>query len=88
MNDESKRETSHLENGSGIAENRSDSDMPKTHWISPAFTGTYSAMGLTFMGTLGGFALFAPLKTDINNDLGPSSNIEVQFLSLSTITRV
>lgn len=99
MSHESKRETSHLENISGIADNRSDcvntmlttttnnnspenrgyrsSDMPRTHWISPAFIGTYSAMGFTFMGTLGGFALFAPLQNDINNDLGPSSNIEV-----------
>ncbi|KAL4937492.1 hypothetical protein BDV06DRAFT_226903 [Aspergillus oleicola] len=67
-----------LTNDNNPPENRGhlSSDMPSTHWISPAFIGTYSAMGLTFMGTLGGFALFAPLQNDINNDLGPSSNIE------------
>ncbi|KAL4966972.1 uncharacterized protein BDV14DRAFT_198435 [Aspergillus stella-maris] len=71
-----------LTNDNSPPENRGhlSSDMPSTHWVSPAFIGTYSAMGLTFMGTLGGFALFAPLQNEINNDLGPSSNIEYAHL--------
>ncbi|KAL2817763.1 hypothetical protein BDW59DRAFT_165809 [Aspergillus cavernicola] len=65
------------------------SEVSKRYWISPAFLGIYSAMGFTFMGTLGGFALFAPLQSDINNDLGPSTNIAYAPLvnvSLSAIS--
>ncbi|KAL2834391.1 fungal trichothecene efflux pump [Aspergillus cavernicola] len=57
------------------ARGRDFSQVPKSYWISPSFIGTYSAMGLTFMGTVGGFALFAPVISDVNQDLGPSENI-------------
>ncbi|KAL2832652.1 fungal trichothecene efflux pump [Aspergillus pseudoustus] len=71
------------------AQGRDVSTVPKSYWISPSFIGTYSAMGLTFAGTVGGFALTAPIMSDINQDLGPSPNIVYASLMnvlLSAIT--
>jgi MFS family permease len=34
-----------------------------------------AAVGLRFCGGTGGYALIAPVLTDINEDIGPSANI-------------
>lgn len=73
----------HSDDRTREAQGRDFSSVPKSYWISPSFIGTYSAMGLTFAGTVGGFALAAPVMSDINQDLGPSPNIVVRNRSLT-----
>lgn len=57
------------------ARGRDVSEVSKGYWYSPRFLGSMAAIGLGFCGGTGGYALIAPVLTDINNDLGPSPNI-------------
>lgn len=51
------------------------SNMPKGYFYSPYFLGTMAAIGLSLMGSVGGFALAAPILGYINADIGPDPNI-------------
>ena len=57
------------------ARGRDSHALPNNYWRSPRFLGSMAAIGLGFCGGTGGFALIAPVLTDINDDIGPSSNI-------------
>ncbi|KAK5117508.1 hypothetical protein LTR85_008893 [Meristemomyces frigidus] len=57
------------------ARGRDVSAFEKNYWLSPRFLGSMAAIGLGFCGGTGGYALIAPVLSDINNDLGPSPNI-------------
>lgn len=50
-------------------------DLPRNYWYSPGFIGSYLAVGFAFTAGIGGYALAAPLLANINDDIGPSSNI-------------
>lgn len=51
----------------------------KSYWYSKNFLGTLFAIGMAFMGGIGGFGLIAPVLGEINADIGPSPNINVRF---------
>lgn len=57
------------------ARGRESSDMPKGYFYSPKFIGAFCAIGFGFMAATGGYALIAPLLSDIDADIGPSANI-------------
>lgn len=49
--------------------------VPKGYFYSPYFLGSMAAVGMSLMGSVGGFALVAPLLAIINADIGPNKNI-------------
>lgn len=51
------------------------SNVPKGYFYSPYFLGSMAAIGLSLMGSVGGFALAAPILGFINADIGPDPNI-------------
>ncbi|OQV04628.1 hypothetical protein CLAIMM_09483 [Cladophialophora immunda] len=57
------------------ARGRDVSEVPKGYWWSPGFLGSIMAIAFAMLGASGGFALIAPLLSDINADIGPSKNI-------------
>ncbi|TKA38634.1 hypothetical protein B0A54_09570 [Friedmanniomyces endolithicus] len=57
------------------ARGRDASSIDASYWRSARFLGSMAAIGLGFMGGTGGYALVAPVLSDINADLGPSPNI-------------
>ncbi|KAK3641236.1 hypothetical protein LTR56_011476 [Elasticomyces elasticus] len=57
------------------ARGRDASAIDKSYWRSARFLGSMAAIGLGFCGGTGGYALVAPVLSDINEDLGPSPNI-------------
>lgn len=52
-----------------------DHALPKGYFYSPFFIGTMAALCFNLAASVGGFALIAPILMQINNDIGPSSNI-------------
>ncbi|KAL2833915.1 fungal trichothecene efflux pump [Aspergillus cavernicola] len=57
------------------AQGREQAELPKGYFYSPFFIGSYCAIGLAFACGTGGFALVAPILTDISHDLeGPGSS--------------
>ncbi|TKA78438.1 hypothetical protein B0A55_03049 [Friedmanniomyces simplex] len=57
------------------ARGRDASAIDRSYWRSARFLGSMAAIGLGFMGGTGGYALVAPVLSDIDADLGPSPNI-------------
>ena len=57
------------------AKGRDASEMPKGYFYGLKFIGAYCAIGFGFMAATGGYALIAPLLSEINTDIGPSANI-------------
>lgn len=47
----------------------------KNYWMSVNYIGTLFAIGMAFMGGIGGYGLIAPILSDINQDIGPDPNI-------------
>ncbi|OAG06772.1 MFS general substrate transporter [Paraphaeosphaeria sporulosa] len=45
------------------------------YWYSWRFLGSMFAVGMAFMGGIGGIALISPILANINEDIGPSPNI-------------
>ncbi|KAK3111051.1 hypothetical protein LTR53_014067 [Teratosphaeriaceae sp. CCFEE 6253] len=45
------------------------------YWTSVNFIGTMFAIGMAFMGGIGGYGLIAPILSEINADIGPDPNI-------------
>ncbi|KAK5732740.1 hypothetical protein LTR17_010295 [Elasticomyces elasticus] len=67
------------------ARGRDASAIDKSYWLSARFLGSMAAIGLGFCGGTGGYALVAPVLSDINEDLGPSPNIAWFFITGSLI---
>ena len=57
------------------ARGRDSHNLAKDYWLSHRFLGSMAAIGLGFCGGTGGYALIAPVLTEINDELGPSDNI-------------
>lgn len=57
------------------ARGRDAHTLAKDYWLSPRWLGSMAAIGLGFCGGTGGFALIAPVLGQINDELGPSTNI-------------
>ncbi|KAF2112623.1 fungal trichothecene efflux pump [Lophiotrema nucula] len=57
------------------AKGRNSDQIPKEYWYSWRFLGSMFAVGLAFMGGIGGIALISPVLADINAEIGPSPNI-------------
>lgn len=57
------------------ARGRDASAIDQSYWLSARFLGSMAAIGLGFCGGTGGYALVAPVLSDINEDLGPSPNL-------------
>ena len=57
------------------ARGRDLSEVPKGYWYSASFLGSYCAIGFGFMSATGGYALIAPILSNINADIGPGVNI-------------
>jgi MFS family permease len=55
--------------------NTDDHELPKGYFHSPFFIGTMAALCFNLAAGVGGFALLAPILTQINADIGPSKNI-------------
>ncbi|CAK3897879.1 MFS general substrate transporter [Lecanosticta acicola] len=66
-----------------IARGRNADKIGREYWLSVNFIGTLFAVGLAFMGGIGGFGLIAPILNTINEDIGPSPNIN--WVSLANI---
>ncbi|EXJ56035.1 hypothetical protein A1O7_08966 [Cladophialophora yegresii CBS 114405] len=49
--------------------------LPKGYFYSPYFLGSMAACGLSLLGSVGGYALAAPILGIINADIGPNKNI-------------
>ncbi|KAK4942349.1 hypothetical protein LTR10_017956 [Elasticomyces elasticus] len=57
------------------AKGRNADKFEKKYWLSVNYIGTLFAIGMAFMGGIGGYGLIAPVLSDINADIGPSPNI-------------
>ncbi|KAK3679250.1 hypothetical protein LTR78_000811 [Recurvomyces mirabilis] len=57
------------------AKGRNADQMDRKYWLSVNYIGTMFAIGMAFMGGIGGFGLVAPILGTIDVDLGPSPNI-------------
>ncbi|PIA92163.1 hypothetical protein CB0940_09972 [Cercospora beticola] len=57
------------------AKGRNSDKIDKSYWLSVNFLGTMFAIGMAFMGGIGGYGLIAPVLTQINEELGPDPNI-------------
>ncbi|ERT01155.1 hypothetical protein HMPREF1624_02396 [Sporothrix schenckii ATCC 58251] len=53
-----------------------EGDLPPGYFKSRFFLGTMLAIGLGLTGGVAGFGFAAPILTTINNDIGPSANIQ------------
>lgn len=65
------------------------SDVPTSYWYSPAFLGSFTAIGMSFLAASGGYGLVSPIITFINEDIGPSDNlvwVSLAWLLLQAIT--
>lgn len=49
--------------------------LPKGYFYSTFFIGTMAALCFNLAASVGGFALLAPILTQVNDDIGPSGNI-------------
>lgn len=73
----------HLENKIENTSNQQDDfgyagdaeDMPKGYFYSAYFLGSMAAVGMSLLGSVGGYALAAPILGTINADIGPNKNI-------------
>lgn len=50
-------------------------NMPKGYFYSAYFLGSMAAVGMSLLGSVGGYALAAPILSTINADIGPNKNI-------------
>jgi hypothetical protein len=50
-------------------------DMPRGYFYSAYFLGSMAAVGMSLLGSVGGYALAAPILGTINADIGPNKNI-------------
>ncbi|KAF2636610.1 MFS general substrate transporter [Massarina eburnea CBS 473.64] len=57
------------------ARGRNADEFDKSYWYSWRFLGSMFAVGVAFMGGIGGIALISPVLGDINAEIGPSPNI-------------
>ena len=48
---------------------------PKGYLYSPYFLGSMAVVGMSLLGSIGGFALVAPILGVIDADIGPNKNI-------------
>ena len=51
---------------------RNANKFEKKYWLSVNYIGTLFAIGMAFVGGIGGYGLIAPVLNDINEDIGPS----------------
>lgn len=49
--------------------------LPKGYFYTPYFLGSMAAVGMSLLGSVGGYALAAPILGTINADIGPDKNI-------------
>ncbi|OCT45295.1 hypothetical protein CLCR_05641 [Cladophialophora carrionii] len=49
--------------------------LPNGYFYSPYFLGSMAACGMSLLGSVGGYALAAPILGIINADIGPNKNI-------------
>jgi MFS family permease len=49
--------------------------LPRGYFSSPYFLGSMAACGMSLLGSVGGYALAAPILGIINADIGPDKNI-------------
>lgn len=49
--------------------------LPKGYFYSAYFLGSMAAVGMSLLGSVGGYALAAPILGSINADIGPNGNI-------------
>ncbi|CAK7235626.1 hypothetical protein SBRCBS47491_009358 [Sporothrix bragantina] len=71
------------------AEGRELSEVPLSYWYSPAFLGSFTAIGMSFLAASGGYGLVSPLISYIDDDIGPSGNIvwvSLTWLLLEALT--
>ncbi|KAJ5270830.1 hypothetical protein N7505_006588 [Penicillium chrysogenum] len=61
---------------------REQAELPKGYFYSPYFIGSYCAIGVAFACGTGGYALVAPILTDINNDLGGSGSSDINWVGI------
>jgi hypothetical protein len=67
-----------------VAKGRNSDRYQKRYWLSLNYLGTLFAIGVAFMGGIGGYGLIAPVLTEINAEIGPSPNINwVPLASMS-----
>ncbi|KAF7187758.1 Trichothecene efflux pump TRI12 [Pseudocercospora fuligena] len=57
------------------AKGRNADKIDKSYWLSVNFIGTLFAIGMAFMGGIGGYGLIAPVLSEINAEIGPDPNI-------------
>ncbi|KXT05063.1 hypothetical protein AC579_1020 [Pseudocercospora musae] len=57
------------------AKGRNADQIDGKYWLSVNYIGTMFAIGMAFMGGIGGFGLVAPILGAIDADIGPSPNI-------------
>lgn len=57
------------------AKGRNSDKIDKKYWFSVNYIGTMFAVGMAFMGGIGGYGLIAPVLTQINDEIGPDPNI-------------
>ncbi|KAF2174164.1 hypothetical protein M409DRAFT_49030 [Zasmidium cellare ATCC 36951] len=57
------------------AKGRNSDKIDKSYWLSINFIGTMFAVGMAFMGGIGGYGLIAPVLSQINEEIGPDPNI-------------
>ncbi|KAF2161856.1 hypothetical protein M409DRAFT_58639 [Zasmidium cellare ATCC 36951] len=57
------------------ARGRNADKFDRSYWLSVNYIGTLFAVGMAFMGGIGGYGLIAPILSQINEDIGPDPNI-------------
>ncbi|KAK4580435.1 hypothetical protein LTR86_000638 [Recurvomyces mirabilis] len=67
-----------------VAKGRNSERIDGKYWLSVNYIGTLFAIGMAFMGGIGGYGLIAPVLTEINQDIGPDPNIN--WVPLANLT--
>ncbi|KAH8691503.1 fungal trichothecene efflux pump [Talaromyces proteolyticus] len=64
------------------AQGKDQTELPKGYFYSPYFIGSYCAIGLAFACGTGGFALVAPILSEISRDLGAYGSSNVNWVGI------
>ncbi|QKX58196.1 uncharacterized protein TRUGW13939_05317 [Talaromyces rugulosus] len=64
------------------AQGKDQAELPKGYFYSPSFIGSYCAIGVAFACGTGGFALVAPILSEISRDLGAQGNSNANWVGI------
>ncbi|CRG89117.1 putative transporter C3H1,06c [Talaromyces islandicus] len=64
------------------AQGKDQAELPEGYFYSPSFIGSYCAIGVAFSCGTGGFALVAPILSEISRDVGAYGSSNVNWVGI------